>query len=309
MGTSNSVKKLLEKSERDRKRLEEINSDLEAKVAHMKNELREEQGYFYENSQRNWKFSDYVSGAHSDFQTSATWSLDNLSAMIQNITNAVVGALGPVKDLPDGAEVSKGVAEINKDGGITQDVRLLVAANCLNLLSGIVNSFGKSSKVQISSAKNSIPIGQGLRIFAAVACNVTQEKGFFDNKVMNCYRYGYLISYSLDEFIEQAEMALVAQYELTLNAFNMAAKDNYNDFVNKEIDLRQYKETADMIEEMTIEVIEKIKALNQKDGESARTLTVYKSQIEFLKSCLVNYGFDSEVSKGIKAQLVKLSNF
>ena len=125
---------------------------------------------------------------------------------------------------------------------------------------------------------------------------------------MSSYRYGYVVSYSLDEFLQQAEQTLVAQYEMTLNALNIAAKDNYNSFVKKEIDLRQYKETADFIEEMTIEIIEKIKVLNQRERASDRTQTVYADQIKFLKHCLIEYGFDAEVSTHITAQIKKLSH-
>ena len=308
MGMNNSVKKLLEQSKQNEKRLEEIKKELEAQQAEAGKTLREEQKNFYVNNQREWKFSDYVYGANSDFQTSATWSLDNLNAIIQQITSAVVGILGPVGKLPEGVETSPDVESINKEGGITDDMRLLVASNCLNLLTGIVNSFGKSSKVQVSTATNSIPIGQGLRIFASVSCNVTQERGFFNNQVMSSYRYGYVVSYSLDEFLQQAEQTLVAQYEMTLNALNIAAKDNYNSFAKKEIDLRQYKETADFIEEMTIEIIEKIKVLNQRERALDRTERVYEDQIKFLKHCLIEYGFDTEVSTHITAQIKKLSH-
>jgi hypothetical protein len=140
-----------------------------------------------------------------------------------------------------------------------------------------------------------------------VACNVSQERSFFNNKVMSCYRYCYNVSYSLDEFSEQAERTLVAQYELSLNALNSAAKDNYSNYTSKKIDIRQYMETADYLEEKTVQVIAKIKALKNKDGTLAGIKSIYKDQIAFLTSCKIEYGFDPEVSSHIQAQIKKFS--
>nr|NLU60091.1 hypothetical protein [Pseudomonas sp. BIGb0427] len=250
MGRSNSVNKLLEEEKKNRERLEQISRDLITQQKNAESELQADQIQFYTNSQRTWKYSSYVTGANSDFQLSDTWSLENLKKIIDQITNAVVGTVtGTITGLPEGTTASPDATKTNASGGLTEDTRLMIAANCLNLLSGLINSFGHSSKIQVSTAKSSVPLGQGLRIFASVACNVSQERSFFNNKIMSCYRYCYNVNYSLDEFSEQAERTLVAQYELTLNALNTAAKLNYDNFVSKQIDIRQYMETADYIEE------------------------------------------------------------
>ena len=59
---------------------------------------------------------------------------------------------------------------------------------------------------------------------------------------------------------------------------------------------------------MTIERIEKIKVLNQRERALWITERVYEDQIKFLKHCLIEYGFEAEISTHITAQIKKLSH-
>ncbi|MBN3135939.1 hypothetical protein [Pectobacterium punjabense] len=283
MGRSKSLEKMLAEEKRNKERLDEISRDLEAQLKGADEELRQYAKNFYQNDGRNWDYNEYISGKQSDFQLEDSWSLGNLSEIINKISNAVVGTVtGQITNVPEGTTVSPDAKEINKSGNLTDDTRLLVATNCFNLLSGIVNSFGSISKVQVHTASSTIPIGQGLRIFASVATNVSQQRSFFNNKILCTYRYVYFVSYSVDEFHEQAERTLVAQYERTLNALNKASIQNDDKFSNGSIDLDQYLETADKLEARTLEVIRKIEQLKKKDGDLKGIAELHTRQNNFL---------------------------
>ncbi|MEW9682676.1 hypothetical protein [Pseudomonas sp. TE50-2] len=283
MGRSKSLEKMLAEDKRNKERLDEISAELDVQLKGADEALRKEAKNFYQNDGRNWKYSEYISGKQSDFQLEDSWSLENLSKIIDKISSAVVGTVtGQITNVPEGTTVAPDAEKINKSGDLTADTRLLVATNCFNLLSGIVNSFGSISKVQINTASSTIPIGQGLRVFASVATNVSQQRSFFSNKILCTYRYVYFVPYSLDEFHEQAERTLVAQYERTLNALNKASLQNDDKFSSGSIDLEQYLETADRLEARTLDVIRKIEQLRKKDGDLKAIAELHMRQTAFV---------------------------
>lgn len=283
MGRSRSLEKMLAEEKRNKERLDEISRDLDSQLKDADQALRQQAKSFYQNDGRNWTYSEYLSGQQSDFQLEDSWSLDNLSSIIDKISSAVVGTVtGNITNVPEGTSVAPGAEKINKTGDLTTDTRLLVATNCFNLLSGIVNSFGSISKVQVHTGSSTIPIGQGLRIFATVATNVSQQRSFFSNKILCTYRYAYFVPYSIDEFHQQAERTLVAQYERTLNTLNKASQQNDDKFANGTIDLDQYLETADKLEARTLEVIRKIEQLKKRDGDLKGIAELHMRQSAFL---------------------------
>ncbi len=276
MGRSKSVDKLLQDSKANAKRLKEIQNDLDKESGDFVKQLSEKAKDFY--SENNWEYKKYMEGHQYDFQTYSTWSLNNLSEIINKISEAVIGTVSGEIVVPEGTKVDEDVEKINENAGISKDRRLLIASNTFNLLSGLVRSFGSTSNIQISSAEQTIPIGQGLRIFAKVSTQVTQEKGFFKDQKMCSYLYAYSVYYSFDEFEDEGKLALVEQLQLDLDALHIAAEDNLNQYTNKEIGIEQYFETSNKLKDYTRAVQTQIAEL--KEGSALNSFLKDQMKLE-----------------------------
>ena len=293
MGRSKSVDKLLKDSQANAKRLKEIQNDLDKESGDFAKELSEKAKDFY--SENNWEYKRYLEGHQYDFQTYSTWSLNNLSEIINKISESVIGTVSGEIVVPEGTKVDDDVEKINKDAGISKDRRLLIASNTFNLLSGLVRSFGSTSTIQISSAEQTIPIGQGLRIFARVSTQVTQEKGFFKDQKMCSYIYAYSVFYSLDEFEEEGKLALVEQLQYDLDALHAASQDNLKQYQDKEIGIEQYFETSNKLKDYTRAVqaqIAELKEGNELDSFLKNQMKLEENYIDQLNA--INDNFTSK---------------
>ncbi len=182
----------------------------------------------------------------------------------------------------------------------------MVASNCFNLLSSIVNSFGSVDKIQTNSSYQDIPVGQGLRIFAFVATRSTQSKSFFRNQIVNSYIFNYKVTYSLDEFKMQAEQSLVAQYERTLDALNLASQRNFDRYKNENSTIEQYLNTADMLAAKTKEVKREIEEINK--DNLPHLIEFWNKQLIWHKRQQVDYGFRNEFMKYIEGPIKELNH-
>jgi len=309
MGKSKSVQQMYKESEEFRKHIENVETRLKEQLGDDQARLITTAENFYHNSERSWSNSLYLLGAQSDFETVSSWSLENVANIISKISDAVIGTVvGEETELPAGTDVSPDVNEITKKGDLTKDTRLLIASNCFNLLQGIVNSFGSVSTIQEKYAESSIPIGQGLRIFAMVACNVSRESSFFRKEILSSYRFAYRVYYSLDEFREQAERTLVAQYERTLTAYNIASERNLEQFSDGTIQLEQYTANAKMLETLTLDVIEKIEDLKKKDGDFEGIKALYENHANFIRRLRIQHGTKRHVTERLDNMLMRLSD-
>lgn len=303
MGKSKSVEKLLAESKKNQEKLKEIEADLELEMGNSVEFLNEEAENFYK--QNNWTYKNYLNGAQFDFQTTSTWSLNNLSEIINKIAESVIGTVTGKVEVPEGTSVDDDVTDINEEGGITKDRRLLIASNTFNLLSGLVRSFGSTSTIQIKSANNTIPIGQGLRIFAKVSTKVTKEKSFFNDNTMCSYIFSYKVAYSLDEFSQEAEQALVSQLQADLDALHIASEENLKQYKNKEIDIKQYFATSTELKNYTKEVQNQINEI--KKGKDR--LLFLEEQMAIEKKYLADFDLISKEENKLLYNNIDTYNF
>ena len=105
----------------------------------------------------------------------------------------------------------------------------------------------------------------------------------------------YKVVYSLDEFKQQAEQTLVAQYDRTLNALNIASERNLDNYLNEKITIQQYITNSDLYENKTIAVQEKINAIGTKET----IIAIMKNQISWQNRMLTNFGYDNTVRERI----------
>ncbi len=299
MGKSKSIEQQIKEDKRNQEFLDELQKKLQEDSAAAVAEIDARVQEFYEDRPEKWDHSPFILGEQTDYQLSSSWSLANLSEIVNKVADAVMGTvIGKDTKLPEGIEADPDANDVAEVGGFTKDMRLMVATNCFNLLSGILNSFGATNSVMIKQASQNVPIGQGLRIFAHVAMRNTKNKSFFHEQVVNSYMFVFQVVYSLDEFKQQAEQTLVAQYERTLNALNIASERVYNEFVSANITIEQYMDTSDRLELRTKEVINKINSIN-----SDAVVTIMLKQLQWLRTQKIEFGHNSKIRDRIEAMI------
>lgn len=284
MGRSKSINDALAQSEKNRLKFDEMTLAMKKEMDNSRIILVENKDKYY--GENKWIPSPYLSGGQSDFMTSSSWGLDRVATMIQAISDAVVGSITGSVPVPPGTDVAADAQQLNKSGGISSDMRVLVAVNVSNLLQGLVRSFGKCTALKASDAVTDAPVGQGLHIFVRISSVNAQEKGFFNDEITNSYQFSYLCFYCLDEFKRDGEMSVLKQYNDSLTANGIASKRNLEAYQNKEITYRQYLADQKMIADQAVELSLEISRLGKMEQNALPGATdgIRKTLSESIKS-------------------------
>jgi hypothetical protein len=295
MGKSKSVENQIQEERVNQQFIDEIQTSLRSQSDVLDAQIQRRVQDFYRGNGRTWSFVPYLSGGQFSFELEDTWNFDNLQKIIDAIGSGMTALLpGGTPVLPEGTKPESDAGEINRQAGINENLRVMVVANCTNLFTGILNSFGTISSVQVNQGDQSLPLGQGLRIFSGVGLNSRKDERFFRNKVTIGYYYLYYVYYSIDEFAQQVEQTLVAQYERTLIVLNIESEKLFNQYLNGDIDFMQYIARAEVLEIQTKRVLDKVNELRKASGD---TRSIWDEQIKWLSYMKQNYAYNKDIGK------------
>jgi hypothetical protein len=291
MGKSKSVEDLIDDNEKNRVRLSELDAELETQEQAAIDKMEGQATEFY--ADNNWEFKNYLGGSQRDYQLSETWNLKNLADVIDGIGGAAIGGLGGVlTPPPEGTVLSSDSSELNEIGGITYDTRLMIASNCLRILTSTLQSFGNTTAIGLKDADDTTPLGQGLRIFTSVTSITSQEDGFFDSKVLNSYRFSYRVYFSLDEFKQQALQSLLAQYNSTAEVYVLQGDRVAEQFKNQEINFEQYLALAAQVTLVHEELTKKIQELESEELKNTYYIIQLRNGIDLAGQFIKAMGED-----------------
>ncbi|CNH01993.1 hypothetical protein [Yersinia pekkanenii] len=264
MGKSPSIEEMEKKDKKSREYLNGIADELTSKLGDTYDLLEKEAEAFYtKGHEKPWVSDIYITGKQFDYQSIQEWSLASVASIINKISSAVIGTIdGKIENLPAGTDAGDKAKDINKKYDMNQDKRLLIATNCFNLLAGIVGSFGNATSITVKHGMKSDPIGGGLRIFGSVGTQTFQRSSFFNNEKIATYQFAYIIKFSVDEFELQAKIALIDQYQNTLNVTKFASDKNDQQFYNDEISYEQWSVMSGKFEKVMEDVLRKIRELD-----------------------------------------------
>lgn len=192
-----------------------------------------------------------------------------------------------MENLPAGTDAGDKAQDINKKYDMNKDKRLLIATNCFNLLAGIVGSFGNATSITVKHGTKSDPIGGGLRIFGSVGTQTFQRSSFFKNEKIATYQFAYIVRFSVEEFELQAKIALIDQYQNTLNVTKFASDKNDQQFFEDKITYEQWSVMSAKFEKVMEDVLKKIQELDPKKERGtllAKAFIVHNSLYKLLYS-------------------------
>lgn len=289
MGKSPTIEEMEKKDKKSREYLDEIANELTNKLGNTYSALEKEAETFYtKEHDKPWSSDLYITGKQFDYQSVQEWSLASVSAIINKISAAVIGTVdGKVENLPAGTDAGDKAQDINKKYDMNKDKRLLIATNCFNLLAGIVGSFGNATSITVKHGTKSDPIGGGLRIFGSVGTQTFQRSSFFKNEKIATYQFAYIVRFSVEEFELQAKIALIDQYQNTLNVTKFASDKNDQQFFEDKITYEQWSVMSAKFEKVMEDVLKKIQELDPKKERGtllAKAFIVHNSLYKLLYS-------------------------
>jgi len=147
---------------------------------------------FYQ--QGNWDDAKpFISGSYQHLTTAESWSLDNVSKMIDAIRGAVFGgsATPPAQNPANvPTKVGDGTTPPPKDLPTTEAMKamagmdLLIASAAFDIIQGILTTFTVSTSASIVHNVSQKELVPGLSLFVTVMENQYQSNDFFSNQVI-----------------------------------------------------------------------------------------------------------------------------
>ncbi|WP_394201487.1 hypothetical protein [Shewanella waksmanii] len=257
MGKSKSIAQMESREDEYRAYLAKLEKQLEDKTEQVQHMLQQSMHDYYESN--NYSYSEFLSGKNADFMQESEWSLSNLKRIIDAISKAIFGE----SNLPSGVTIAKS-EEVGKAISEMENMEVYIAGKCFEVLSGIVESFGSSSSVSYTSSFKHEPLGNGLHLFASVACDSYKSKSFFDNESVYQYLYVYNVRYSVDEAQKESQIALTELYEDQISTFKGKVEDLLKQLSDDKITPEQYESTSHIYDLLISESEKKLEELKNK---------------------------------------------
>lgn len=222
MGKSKSISAMEKKEAAFAAWIAQKKAELEANEKDLQTAQDKQIEAFYD--ENNWKDSKIIaSGSNTDFQHEADFSMANLKAVIDQIGSALFeGGASPGGTSTDPTEAKAAVdaaKAMGTEAASAATIGLYVASKVFDILSGVLMSFGTTTKLAYSHTFKSQPLGFGMHLFCTVAASSIQQKDFFNDEYIFEYLYIYEVRFSESQAKEEGKQDLVKQYENAIAAF------------------------------------------------------------------------------------------
>ncbi len=225
MGKSNTIKQEAEKNREFNEFLSEQQANMERLTSELQDNVLTQQANFYE--ENDWDNNAVMAYRFNDWQTTSTWSLDNVIAIVKKIGDAISGVSGA--DLPSGNETTPDEATVKaiqdeqpaikgRIGNIEQTV--------VSLIGGMMQSFKEVNSVQSQRIIRNQPLGFGLHLFFGMEVSVYSRKEFFKNDFIQQYGMFFSIRFSAEEAIQESKLDIARTIGLQIESNNRLKLEN-----------------------------------------------------------------------------------
>lgn len=219
MGKSNTIEQEAKKNRAFNQFLGEQQERMKAISSELKDDVIAQQVRFYKHN--DWKDSSVMTYQFDDWQTTSTWSLDNVIAIVQKIGDAITGKVG--SDLPAGNETPPDEQTVNaiKDqqpaiAGRINNIQDTVIA----LIGGMMQSFKEVNSIQSQRIIRNQPLGFGLHLFFGMDVSVYSRKEFFKNDFIQQYGMFFTVTFSAEEAVQQSKIDIAETIGLQIESNN-----------------------------------------------------------------------------------------
>lgn len=191
-------------------------------------------------SANEWKCNPLLTYAKKDWQTTSTWSLDNVIKIVKEIGKAISG--GGISDLPQGNETPpdpETIKNLKENQPAIKSNIANIEETAISLVCGIMQTFKEVNSITSTQVVRDLPLGYGLHLFFGMDVSVYSRKEFFHNDFIQQYSMYFTVKYSLDEQISQTKMdiARTLQHQIEINnALKIKNSDTYEKNATKAIE-------------------------------------------------------------------------
>ncbi|MBD1567464.1 hypothetical protein [Vibrio sp. S12_S33] len=225
MGKSKSIADEAKKNQEFNDFLKQKDSELDERLSYLKNEVSSSLEKYY--SSNKWGNSPVLTYANKDWQTTSSWSLDNVIKIVREIGSAISG--GNASDLPDGNETPPDPETSNKikdnQPAIKNNIKN-IEETATSLVCGIMQTFKQVNAITSNQVVRDIPLGYGLHLFFGMDVSVYSRKEFFSNDFIQQYSMFFTVRYSLDEQISQTKMDIANTLQTQIEINNKLINKN-----------------------------------------------------------------------------------
>ncbi|OHU85295.1 MULTISPECIES: hypothetical protein [Pseudoalteromonas] len=246
MGKANTIKQEAQKNREFNEFLNEQQKHMERLTTDLQELVIAKQNEFYQNN--DWDNNSVMAYRFNDWQTTSTWSLDNVIAIVKKIGDAISGVAGT--DLPTGNETvpdeatKKALLEEQpaikgRIGNIEQTV--------VSLIGGMMQSFKEVNSVQSQRIIRNQPLGFGLHLFFGMEVSVYSRKEFFKNDFIQQYGMFFTVGFSADEAVQESKIEIAYTLGLQIESnnrlkfHNSEMHEKNNEIAIQETNLEMFK--------------------------------------------------------------------
>lgn len=271
MGKSPSIQDL-EKSESEfRSYLHQLETQLATKAGDVQGKLKAEIDGFYKGSGYT-DAKDLTSGLNYDFMQEQSFSMDNLKAIIDAISQAVFTGSQP----PAGAKVDPHGVDAAKKAlgpaiGKMENLELYIAGQVFDVLSSIVLSFGSSSALTFDMNLQNKPLGYGMQLFTAVSADSYRSTSFFHNEYIYEYLYMYSVKFSVAQAQSEVKQTLVELYQDQISIFTQREEDLLKQLESGKLTAAAYTTASAAFDTLIAATKKKVDELNKAIAAAAKT--------------------------------------
>ncbi|AOR65517.1 hypothetical protein [Pectobacterium wasabiae] len=273
MGRSNTIANEARKNKEFNEFLEQKDKELDERLRQLKEGVNSSVEKYY--SQNEWNNKPVLTYAKKDWQTTSTWSMDNVVNIVREIGKAISG--GGASDLPSGNETPPDPATAEKIKENQPAIKSSISnieETAISLVCGIMQSFKEVNSITSTQVVRDLPLGYGLHLFFGMEVSVYSRKQFFHNDFIQQYSMFFTVRYSLDEQISQTKMDIAKTLQFQIEINNSLKIKNSEVFE---------KNATKAIEESSIDMYESAerfqKLVNKKLDESNAELLIKMNEL------------------------------
>lgn len=218
MGQGPSISQMAEKEQKFRDYLTQIRADLEKDKQTDIANLNAIIDKYYKDG--GWTFDPLMQLDSVEVQQVSSWSLDNVTKMINSVRDAIFSDTPP----PSGVTVEK-PADFTASMEYLNNLTLLVASKAFSAIQGILQTFATQSSFHGKSITKVEVIAPGMTLFISIRSDIWKSQGFFNNDSIAQYLYIIRSNFSLQQAGDMSKYNDLLAYEDLKAAYRTRIED------------------------------------------------------------------------------------
>lgn len=212
--------------------------------------LKVECDRFYHENQFN--HSLYLGNQYQEFQNTSKWSLDNVTKIIEAVSQILLGKNKGAKDVQSKDQTV--LEAIGEGAAALAANQQLIISRVFDAVTSILGTFDVVSEARRVAKQEHFPILAGLHLFLSASNETYKSQTFFTNEYINQLNICYEVHFSDQEAAQAGRIDSATQYFDQIVVFNkrlkkmnaeLAASETLEEFEKLEKFIAKFEEQRD----------------------------------------------------------------